>query len=89
MQQKTKISASYSSWEEILFRVPQGSILEPLFFNIFMCDLVLEDTASTSYADDNTPFESEATPENVVSSLENYSASLFEWLSDNQIEGKP
>ena len=37
-----------------------------------------------SYADDNTPFVSEATPENVVSSLYTCSASLFEWFSYNQ-----
>ena len=38
-EQRTKINASYSSWEEILFGVTQGSILRPLLFNIFMFHL--------------------------------------------------
>ena len=52
----------------MLFRVLQGSILGPLLFNIFMYDLfvILEEKDFASYADNNTPFVSEATPENVV-----------------------
>ena len=34
-----KIDDKHSSWLEILFGVPQGSILGPLFVNIFLADL--------------------------------------------------
>ena len=34
--QRTRIRNAFSDWESIIAKVPQGSILEPLIFNVFM-----------------------------------------------------
>ena len=59
-KQRTKIIYSYSTWSDILFGVPQRSILGPLLFNTFLRDLfrIVKDVNIASYADDNTLYDS-------------------------------
>ena len=38
-KQRAKINSKHSSWSEILFGVPQDSILGSLLFNIFICNM--------------------------------------------------
>ena len=87
-KQRTRVNLSYSPWEEILIGAPQGSILGPLLFNIFLCDLffIMNETDFASYADDNTPHRAANTVDEVIQSPEHDSIMLSQWFSDNQMK---
>ena len=87
-KQRTKINSAYSCWEEIIFGVPQGSILGPLLFNIFLYDLfyMISNTDFASYADNNTPYVSADAIDEVVKRQETASVKLFKWFADSQMK---
>ena len=85
---QTKINMPYSSWEEIVFGVPQGSILGLLLFNKFLWDLffIMKETNFSSYADENMPYRTADTGDEVIKLLERDSMMLFKRFSDNQMK---
>ena len=87
-KQRVKINDRYSSWSEILFGVPQGSILGPLLFNIFICNMFyfLEDFDIAIYADHSAPYCAGKSAEFAVNNLEQSSAIFFEWLNNNYMK---
>ena len=89
-KQRVKLNDTYSSWSEILLGVPQGSILGPLLFNIFLCDLFqfFPDVDIANYAND-TPHSSNINLNKVLHDLEKISDTLFKWFADNLLKANP
>ena len=55
--QRVKINATFSSWKELIQGIPQGSVLGPLLFNIYLNDLFFILTSCIcNFADDTTPY---------------------------------
>ena len=71
-QQGTKTNNALSRYSEILYWVTQGSILGPLIFNIYVCDIIYDiiECDIASYADDNTSYSFNFSLDNVINNLE-------------------
>ena len=89
--QRTRVGSSFSEWLEIILGVPQGSILGPLLFNIFINDLlkIVEKTSICNFADDNTIFSCGNTVENVMSNLQDDLVKVLSWFSSNHLVANP
>lgn len=72
---------------ELLYEVPQESILGSLLFSIFLCDLFhfVESTVKANYAEDTTPYNANSTQELVINELQEISI-LFKWFHSNYMK---
>ena len=86
--QHTKINNSFSSWTKLLEGVPQGSILGPLLFNIYINDLffIINETKICNYADDTTLFDCDKNLNDLMINLEHDSAMAISWFKYNYMK---
>ena len=84
-QQRVKINSSFSDRKEIKIGVPQGSVLGPLLFNLFVNDIFWfsHRTKICNYADDITIFAYHPDLDTIIKQLEKDSSVLVKWFSDN------
>ena len=89
--QRVKIGNTTGSWLEIAKGVPQGSILGPLMFNIFINDIFLcvKGCSIYNYADDNTISAAHRNIDDLLSMLENASKQAIDWFEYNYMLANP
>ena len=87
----TKEGSSYSKWAEICRGIPQGSILGPLLFNIFINDIFffVEKSEICNFADDNTIYSCGKDLPKIKQDLICAMKNILKWFKLNSLKTNP
>ena len=92
-KQAVKINGHIGEFLELISGVPQGSILGPILFNLFINDFIfmMENTPTDvfNYADDNTLTAVAKNVKDLLIQLQEGSISALKWLNDNKMIANP
>ena len=80
-----KINSAFSSWEELIEGVLQGSVLGTLLFNVYLNDLS-EYTEVCNFADDTTFYNCNKDFSSRINRLELDSLLAIEWLENSHMK---
>ena len=84
--QRTKVNTSFSTWRELLCGVPQGSVLGPILFNIYLNDLFYQLFDVCNFADDTTLYACDMKLENIINQLEDNAYTAILWFENNYMK---
>ena len=90
-KQRTKVGSAYSKWSNIRRGIPQGSILGPLLFNIFINDIfmIIEQSDICNFADDNTLYSCGKSLADIKENLVSDTKSILNWFRLNSLKANP
>ncbi len=87
-KQRVVLNGVISGWKDVTNGVPQGSILGPLLFTLFVNDMpdVVKRCMINQYAHDTTIYTSDKDPDVVGSALEEDMERISSWISSNRLK---